>query len=309
MHPDTLAFLDRLYERCQSHFSNGCLTFSAIHPDGDHATPSRHLPLHDRDALLNTLNCLADTNRSGWGAYVSVGVRRAGLSRWQRGGIADVLALPALYADIDHPTGTTLTDLRTARLPPSIIIHSGGGLHAYWLLEEPTTDLNTARQVLQGLARTFKGDSLSPAQSMRLPGTLNPKRGRNGALCRLLEVSDRHYRMADFQHFIPSIPQSRIQKSFGQITDKPHSKTLNRDLINAVTTVLFRDFAARETPQQVWIAALCPCGHRRDHPGAHFRWNPTIGCGCCHGRHGTLRLTDLCSVLGIDAATYGGFYC
>jgi hypothetical protein len=29
-----------------------------------------------------------------------------------------------------------------------MIVHSGGGYHAYWLLEEPTRDLHLARQVL-----------------------------------------------------------------------------------------------------------------------------------------------------------------
>jgi hypothetical protein len=79
-------------------------------------------------------------------------------------------------------------------------------------------------------------------------------------------------------------------------------------LIHAITAVLYRDYAAREQRRSDWLAALCPCGHARDSPGAHFFFNPTIGCGRCHGRHGTLRLTDLCSVLGIDAATYGGVY-
>jgi len=77
-------------------------------------------------------------------------------------------------------------------------------------------------------------------------------------------------------------------------------------LIHAITTVLYRDYAAREQRRSDWLAALCPCGHARDSPGSHFYFNPAIGCGRCHGRHGTLRLTDLCSVLGIDAATYGG---
>jgi hypothetical protein len=72
--------------------------------------------------------------------------------------------------------------------------------------------------------------------------------------------------------------------------------------------VLYRDYGAQEQRRSAWIAALCPCGHARDSPGAHFFFNPIIGCGRCHGRHGALRLTDLCSILGIDAAAYGGVY-
>jgi hypothetical protein len=198
--------------------------------------------------------------------------------------------------------------LRRARLPPSAIVHSGGGYHAYWLLDKPTRDLNTARQVLQGLARTFDGDSLSPAQSLRLPGTANHKPERGGAVCHLVESSDRHYRLSDFQSLIPPVPHLRERRTAARASHLPNSKNLNVQLIHAITTVLYRDYAAREQRQSDWLAALCPCGHARDAPGAHFYFNPIIGCGRCHGRHGTLRLTDLCSVLGINAADFGGVY-
>jgi len=308
MHPDTLAFLDVLFERCARLHSSSCLTFTVIHPNGQQPTPSRHIPLDNPAALLDTLQRVSDTNRMGWGAYFAVGLRKPGLSRWKRGGAAEVVALPAFYTDIDDPTDATLMKLRGARLSPSVIVHSGGGYHAYWLLEEPTGDLNTARQVLQGLARTFDGDGLSPAQSLRLPGTANHKPERSGAVCHLVESSDRHYRLSDFQSLIPPVPHLRERRTAARASHPPNSKNLNVQLIHAITTMLYRDYAAREQRRSDWLAALCPCGHARDSPGAHFFFNPTIGCGRCHGRHGTLRLTDLCSVLGIDAATYGGVY-
>ncbi|MEO8612837.1 MAG: hypothetical protein ABI690_33395, partial [Chloroflexota bacterium] len=194
------------------------------------------------------------------------------------------------------------------RLPPSVIVHSGGGYHAYWLLDEPTTDLSTSRQVLQGLARALGGDGLSPAQSLRLPGTVNTKPERGGALCHLVEISDRHYRLSDFQPFIPPTPRPAAPQLSPRAAYHTGSRNLNAELLHVITAVLYRDYAAREGQRSTWMAALCPCGHARDSPGTHFFWNPTIGCGRCHGRHGTLRLTDLCSILGIDAAAYGGIY-
>ena len=309
MHPDMLAFLDVLYERCESVRSSVHLTFTVIHPDGQHSTPSRHMPLNNRATLLDTLQRLSETNRMGWGAYFAVGLRKPGLSRWKRGGATEVVALPAFYTDIDDPTNATLMKLRGARLPPSVIVYSGGGYHAYWLLDEPTRDLKMARQVLQGLARTFGGDGLSPAQSLRLPGTVNCKPERGGALCHLVENSDRHYCLSDFQTFIPPAPRPTASQPFTSSGFRhTGSRNLNRQLIHAITAVLYRDYAAREQRRSDWLASLCPCGHTRDSPGAHFFFHPAIGCGRCHGRHGTLRLTDLCSVLGIDAATYGGVY-
>ncbi len=309
MHPDTLVFLDVLFERCKRLSSSSCLTFTVIHPNGQHPTPSRHIPLDNRVVLLDSLQRLSDTNHMGWGAYFAVGLRNSGLSRWKRGGAAEVVALPAFYTDIDDPTNATLIKLRGARLPPSVIVHSGGGYHAYWLLDEPTSDLHIARQVLQGLARTFGGDGLSPAQSLRLPGSVNHKPERGGALCHLVENSDRHYCLSDFQIFIPPAPRPTASLSTSSSAFRhTGSRNLNRQLIQAITAVLYRDYAAQEQRRSDWLAALCPCGHTRDSPGAHFFFHPAIGCGRCHGRHGTLRLTDLCSVLGIDAATYGGVY-
>jgi len=308
MHPDTLTFLNVLYECCASLHTPARLTLTAIHPNGKSPTPSRHIALKDRAALLDTLQRLADTNRMGWGAYFAVGLRQPGLGRWKRGGAAEVVALPAFYADIDDPTDAALIQLGGARLPPSVIVHSGGGYHAYWLLDEPTCHLNTARQVLQGLARTFGGDGLSPAQSLRLPGTVNTKPERSGAVCHLVELSDRRYPLSNFQSFISPTPRPTARRLTVQTAYSTGSRTLNVELIHAITAVLYRDYAAREQRRSDWLAALCPCGHARDSPGAHFFFNPTIGCGRCHGRHGTLRLTNLCSVLGIDAAPYGGVY-
>lgn len=303
MHPNMLEFLDLLYRRCTRLYPSSALTFTVIHPDGQHPTPSRHLLLNDRAALLDALQRLSDTNQMGWGAYFAVGLRKPGLTRWQRGGAANVVALPAFYTDIDHPNDEVLTKLSQASLPPSVIVHSGGGVHAYWLLDEPTTDLSRAGLVLQGLAKTFSGDSLSPANSLRLPGTVNTKPERGSALCHLIEVSDCHYRLSDFQPFtLPMSVSSTSEPEVSCVSQSANNRKLNKMLIHAITTVLYRDYAARERGQSQWIAALCPCGHARDSPGRHFFWNPTIGCGCCHGRHGTLRLSDLCSILGIYAA-------
>ncbi|MCA0453959.1 MAG: RepB family DNA primase [Chloroflexi bacterium] len=308
MHPDTLAFLDVLYGRCNSLRSSACLTFTAIHPTEKYPAPSRHILLSDRAALLNTLRRLSDTNVMGWGAYVAVGLRKPGLTRWKRGGLSEVAALPAFYTDIDGLADATLIRLREARLPPSVIVNSGGGLHAYWLLEEPTTDLQTARQVLHGLAQTFGGDHLSTAQSLRLPGTVNTKPERTGTRCHLIDLSDRRYSLSDFQIFAQLGSHSRGWQTTEQTVSQISNRNLNTELIQAITAALYREYAARERRRSDWIAALCPCGHARDSPGTHFSFNPTIGCGRCHGRHGTLRLTDLCSILGIDAAAYGGIY-
>jgi hypothetical protein len=69
--------------------------------DGQQRTPSCHIPLNRPDVLHDALQRLLDANRRGWGAYFAVGLHRPGLARWRRGGVADVVALPALFVDLD----------------------------------------------------------------------------------------------------------------------------------------------------------------------------------------------------------------
>jgi hypothetical protein len=51
MNPETVDFLHDLYARCPSESQTVFLTFTAIHPDGDKPTPSRHVLLGNRAAL------------------------------------------------------------------------------------------------------------------------------------------------------------------------------------------------------------------------------------------------------------------
>jgi len=305
MHTETLDFLRLLLERCTAFQHTSCLTLTAIHPDGQHSTPSRHISLTSQSALEYALQRLTNANTLGWGAYFAVGLRKPGLSRFQRGSVTDVAALPALYVDVDNASPETLARLRSFSPTPSVIVHSGAGFHAYWLLEEPLLEMARAKQLLQGLSKALGGDDLSPAQSLRLPGTLNTKPQRDNALCHVIDWSPRRYTMTDFERFV--LPQS---SSFPALHRVAHSlnKQLNPDLIDAVLNLLYQGYAAKSRRGSEWIAALCPCSHIRDSPGAHFYFNPAIGCARCHGRHGTLRLIDLCFHLGIQAADYGGIY-
>ncbi|HUN08215.1 MAG TPA: DNA-primase RepB domain-containing protein [Aggregatilineales bacterium] len=303
MHAATLLFLNHLFSRCQG--LPAAMTLTAIHPDGRHRTPSRHIPVGQTETIDKALDALQAANTQGWGAYIAVGLRRPGLTRWQRGGLSDVVALPALFVDIDNPSEVMRQRLRGFSPAPSILVHSGGGYHAYWLLEEPMADLSTASRLLVGLATHLGGDHLSPATSLRLPGTRNTKPERAGMTCQLLDCTDHTYQLSDFMPLAErNIPPCR-SPLVAHSTER--EQCLNSDVINAIVQALYMHYRARKA-RGGWIPALCPCGHARDSPGAHFFFNPDIGCGRCHGRHGTLRLTDLCSLLGIDAAAYGGIF-
>ena len=67
--------------------------------------------------------------------------------------------------------------LRALPFPPSAIVYSGGGVHAYWRLAEPDSDLDTVEAVNARLATICAGDEAvkNRARVMRLPGSMNRK--------------------------------------------------------------------------------------------------------------------------------------
>jgi len=287
------AFFEILLARCNA-FSHTYLTLTAIHPDGTHPTPSRHIPLHDKVALRDALTQLDRANALSWGAYFGVGLRCPGLTRWKRGGVADVLALPALFVDVDDASTEALARLQCAQPAPSCIVSSGGGYHAYWWLHEPTTDLQFARRLLRGLASALDGDSLSVAQSLRVPSSYNTKPTRDNARCEVLELHERRYILPDFDAYTPR-PSARSQP---QRTNNTTRYIPNAALMTSVTDELNRRGGKLRGN---WINGVCPFPERHKHGDQHpsFGFNTRTGYGFCHVC-GTLLLKDLCPALGIS---------
>lgn len=297
--PDTeqrQAFFAALFAH-YTEYADACLTLTAIHPDGKHNTPSRHIPVHDTAALRAALRQLDQANALGWGAYFAVGLRRSGLTRWQRGGAADVVALPALFVDVDDPSTEAFIRLQRTDPAPSCIVASGGGFHAYWWLDEPTANLPTARNLLRGLAIALHGDYLSVAQSLRVPQSHNNKPMRGNTLCRVLELHDHRYALDRFKAYLPS-DRSSLHRSSASTPAARTPILLNADMLQRVTDALL---ASGCKPRGDWLNGTCPFPERHKHADRHpsFGFNTKTGYGFCHVC-GTLLLKDLCPSLGIS---------
>jgi len=101
------------------------------------------------------------------------------------GALKNFQDLPALFVDLDFkilPEQEARTTLSRFPLAPSALVQSGGGLHAYWFLNEPVslltqTERDKAKQTLRQLAYTLHGDlaSAEPAHVLRVPGSWNHK--------------------------------------------------------------------------------------------------------------------------------------
>ncbi|HVO44592.1 MAG TPA: DNA-primase RepB domain-containing protein [Aggregatilineales bacterium] len=298
MHVETERFLQALFDNCQPHAEGTCLTLTAIHPDGVHPTPSCHVPLGNRAALERALDRLLVANRHGWGGYVGIAARRGGLGRWTRGGKEDLVALPALFVDMDDP-GCALWHLTFFDLAPSIIVQSGRGYHAYWLFKTPTRDFHLADRALKGLAQALGGDGvLSVAQSMRLPGTVNTKPGREGILCSLVQFEpEQRYSLTEFARYC-SDPSPAVSPHYHRVHESFPLSTMLAPTIDAVTNAVIHELDGRPR-HNGFIAARCPLPHHIDRPGMHFSYHPDSGVGFCFGKHGKLRLRDMCQIMGV----------
>jgi hypothetical protein len=143
--------------------------------------------------------------------YVGVATRRDHTA----GTLENCVSLGALFADIDFKT-TPEADAREALavfpLPPTCIVHSGGGLHVYYGLREPLTlpgDEARARVLLKRLATYLGGDlaAAEPARVLRVPGTVNRKPDYQSPRPVTLELCapDRRYNHHELEEWLPPL--------------------------------------------------------------------------------------------------------
>jgi hypothetical protein len=129
------------------------------------------------------------------------------LPRMRRSGKnADVMPLTdVLWADLDakHATGGksgVWANVGRSPVSPSIIVDSGNGYHAYWLLRDlvPFEDASLA---MKSIAKRIGGDhTYDAARVLRVPGTTNYKNGEDLHAVRVIAFNPkRRYRWADFE--------------------------------------------------------------------------------------------------------------
>jgi len=67
MNSETATFIGDLFARCPLGEKFAFLILTAIHPDDDRPTPSRHVPLGDSVRLEHAVGQLLLANQQGWG--------------------------------------------------------------------------------------------------------------------------------------------------------------------------------------------------------------------------------------------------
>ena len=121
----------------------------------------------------------------------------------------DIKDVICLWADVDGKDfdgGKEEARQRVEHFPvaPSIVVDSGHGYHAYWVLREPIINLSgearlSFKKILAGLIKEIAGDKskVNLDALLRLPGTFNLKDDPPKE-CRVLSLSDAKYQLEDF---------------------------------------------------------------------------------------------------------------
>jgi hypothetical protein len=157
------------------------------------------------------------------GVYARITTLRTAPAPQERGGVADTLALPALWADIDlrgpgHAEHNLPPDedaagsvVSSSGLPePTLWVHSGGGLYPIWLLDEPyelngdgadVAELSANWQKAIGAGAALHGWRYGTgvgdlARVLRIPGTVNRKAGL-ARPCRIVGGRGHRYELHD----------------------------------------------------------------------------------------------------------------
>jgi hypothetical protein len=121
-----------------------------------------------------------------------------------------------LWCDIDFKDleeGDARRLLEAFPLKPSIINHSGHGLHCYWLLDRPynlQSDPERFKELLRRIAFALHGDLKSSecAHVLRAIGTVNHKYAHNPVVTAEHFEPDYRYGLEDFE-FLPAQPEPK----------------------------------------------------------------------------------------------------
>lgn len=140
---------------------------------------------------------MQSANDDGHGIYFGANPR----SRSGGGKTEDVLLARCLFADFDGGVEVedALARIELAGKPwPSAVVHSGNGVHLWWRLIEPITEMDAWTRCQKRLAGDIQSDPVvsDAPRLMRVPDYVNTKY-EHGPTCRLIETSGEVFDVRD----------------------------------------------------------------------------------------------------------------
>jgi putative DNA primase/helicase len=174
--------------------------------------------------IPDAVNAAYQACKNGLEVYVGVNPRVD-----QASGKENVQWLAAFHAEVDYgqvghakkPAHNTYADalaaIKAFNIPPTLVIHSGGGFHGYWVLNEPVNVSEIGLDALESINKALISRVIADSGThninriLRVPGTFNFKILQNPRPVTVVIDSGPTY---DFETF----------KSFTGYNQKPKSK-------------------------------------------------------------------------------------
>ena len=211
---DTKEFLCEIYKDCNA----GFITLTLL--------PERKT-LWFKVSEIAKASIVAQKYGAKTNTFFGIGLRKKTLPNNLRGGENDISVIGTLYADIDIKSSAhaqtdlpgsideAMNFLNCLPLKPTIIVDSGNGLHAYWLLNKPfriqsIEDKSSISSIFKGWSkfvntkakeRGWKLDNVSDlARVLRVPGTVNHKLIK-GSTCKVIVSNEIRFDLNEFKHY------------------------------------------------------------------------------------------------------------
>lgn len=169
----------------------------------------------------------------------------------------NIVEIPAAWADLDFkdtPPAKIKENLSMFPFRPSIAMHTGGGYHLYWCLDEPggKQDIPQLESVNRRIAAALGGDmnAVDAARILRIPRTTNHKRKKTVTLRHIAKF---RYSLDDFM----DLPEP--ERSAGGSSSVADKTELNTERLVAVFACRFLRWAFEHQAaisEPLWYAAL-----------------------------------------------------
>ncbi len=197
----TIPFLQKIYHAMPDNHLLGVLAKDDYHTS--HWYYSEQLK---RGNVKNVAAWCDYKNKHGASIYFNVASRKNEVlnRKGAKGTLAELRAITCLFADIDCAIdGVAITTayeaLQAFKLKPSLIVFTGGGLQAIWVLNEvwkvdSEAESRDYKAWLGSFLQThfsdcgvrFDSSTIDAARELRLPGYVNTKKSRNGAVASVI---------------------------------------------------------------------------------------------------------------------------
>ena len=214
MNITTKEFLKMLYGKC----TKGCITITTL-PD----SRNEHIPVTELDKAAERIKVLGTSANT----YYCVALRQEGLPTYTRGGIEQIHTVVCTVADVDvlgpahkekdlpKTEEEAIAFVNGLKLKPSIIVRSGNGVHAFWLLDKPFVIHNEYERehirelsagfgmyvIAEGRKKGWKLDNVQDIPRMlRAPGSLNFK-SNPPKQCKVYSAEEIRYPVTAFEEF------------------------------------------------------------------------------------------------------------